>query len=53
MRFLDEAGQEVLLERLAGQRSATPERRVHIFGHVLDLDTRHSTSVTPFWRYDT
>ena len=52
MRFLDEASQQVLLQRLAGHRSATPKRRVNVVGHVLDLDARHMLTVALFWRYD-
>lgn len=53
MCVLDQAGEEVFLERLAGLRSAAPERRVHIVRHVLDLNARHSTTVAPLWRHDT
>ena len=52
MGVLDEPGEEVFLQRLAGHSSATPERRVHVFGHILDLDARHSASVAPSWRYN-
>ena len=41
MCLLDEAVQQVLLQRLAGHRSATPERGMNVVGYVLDLDTRH------------
>lgn len=47
MRFLDEAGQEILLERLAGYSGTTSERGMNVVGYVLDLDARHSSIVAP------
>jgi hypothetical protein len=50
--LLDQAVQQVLLQRLAGHRSATPERGMNVVRYVLDLDTRHTARVAPFWRQD-
>ena len=52
MRFLDEAVQEVFLQRLAGQRGAAPQRGMDVLGYVFDLDARHGARVAPFWRYN-
>lgn len=51
MRFLDQLGEQVFLERLAGLRGAPAERRMYVFGNVLDLDARHVRSVAPFRRH--
>lgn len=51
MCFLDEAVQQILLQRLAGHRSAPPERCMNVVGHVLDLDTWHVSMLAPFWRH--
>ena len=53
MCFLDETGQEVFLQRLAGDRGTPAERGVNVVRYVLDLDARHTVIVAPIWRYDT
>ncbi len=50
--FLDEADQQVLLERLAGHGRATPKGCVDVGGHVLDLDTGHLAILALFWRHN-
>ena len=52
MCFLDEVVQQVLLQRLAGQPSATPERGMNVLGYVFDLDARHLATVAPLWRHN-
>jgi hypothetical protein len=51
-RFFDELGEQIFLKRLAGNRGAPTEDGVHVFWHVLDLNTGHQPRLAPFWRYD-
>jgi hypothetical protein len=44
---LDEAVQQILLQRLTSRRGAPPERGMNVVGHVLDLDAGHAAIVAP------
>lgn len=49
-RVGDQAGQQVLLQGLAGGCGSLAQHGVNVRRHVLDLDTGHGLILAPIWR---